>query len=507
MVSTAFPEATNAGVGVLARGGNAVDAACAASLALAVCEPQASGIGGQCMALLHVDGSTIAVDGSCRAPSLAHRSMFTDEQQLLLGYGTSTVPGMIATIGYLSEVYGCLDWQDIVEPAIRIAKQGYRITALQHKLQAENVTEFLSIPGRSGAMYFLKDGCVPFDIGDLFIQEDLAYMLEYVAEHGYASFYRGKIASQIDQDMRANGGHLRTEDLARVPIPILRNPVSGRYRGVRVDTIPPPGSGDGMLLILSTFQRVAGKVLQKRDLEAYRHMAEAFRQSLLQARKNPPDPSTYHQATSPGHIAAGKMHDAASMHDADLSDTTHLSVMDGEGNAIGITQSIELVYGSKAAAAGLGFLYNNYMSMFDLQDPASPYFLRPNAVPRSSASPSILFRDERPWIVVGSPGSSRILSAVSLFISHMIDGGASMYDAMHRPRIHCSAKGKVTMEEDEKTASIAAGLQNLGYPTDIIERYSFFHGAIQAVLWDAASGKFQGVAEVRRDGTADGPTR
>lgn len=187
MVASAFPDATKAGVEMLKKGGNAVDAACATALALGVCEPQASGIGGQSMAILHVDGKTFAVDGSSRAPSLAHISFFEKRSRSLIGYKATTVPSTVATLGYLNERYGQLDWSTIVKPSIRIAKRGYRITKLQYELQEKHLKNFFKVKSKSGAKYFLKDGEVPYEIGDLFVQDDLAYTLEQLATYGYRS--------------------------------------------------------------------------------------------------------------------------------------------------------------------------------------------------------------------------------------------------------------------------------------------------------------------------------
>ena len=500
MVAAVFPGAADAGAGVLARGGNAADAACAVSLAPAVCEPQASGIGGQCMALVRMGGSSVVLDGSGRAPSLARRSAFGNERDLTLGYRALTVPGMVATVGYLHERYGRLDWQDVIRPAIKLAGGGYRITELQSRLQSEYAEELLSVPSQSGAKYFLRDGCVPYGTGDLFVQEDLACLLEGLSEYGYGSFYRGSVASQIDRDMRENGGYLRGEDLARVPVPIERRPVSGEYRGVRIETAPPPGSGDVMLDALSHFEDIPGGELGGRGPRTLLRVAEAFRRCFADAEKSPPDPATYLQEggraarRGPGEPGGGPPEDG---------DTTHLSVMDCEGNAVAMTQSVELMYGSKAAAGGLGFLYNNYMSVFDLRNASSPYYLRPNAVPRSSACPSILYRGGSPWIVVGSPGGSRIISAVSLFLSGVIDGGLSAHDSMEMPRIHCTSGGVVSMEEDASLGEAARLLREDGRRVDVRERYSLYHGAIHAVLLE--NGRFCGVAEARRDGAARGP--
>lgn len=511
MVSTAFPEATAAGVSMLKRGGNAADAACASALALAVCEPQASGLGGQTMALVHADGRTVSVDGSSRAPSLADRHAPADRQGLLVGYGATTVPTTVATLGYLEGRYGCLDWQTVLEPAIRIARRGYRITPLQHRCQAENLDRLLQTV--SGARYFLKDCLVPYDPGDLFVQEDLAHTLEMLSQDGHESFYRGHIADMMDVDMRRNGGLLRRGDLAATHIPVERRPVCRTYRGVRICTMPPPGAGHAMLLVMMVLRRVSKRRMAAKGLKEYHYVAEALRRALVDRARRPLRPGARGLAPSPldsafvrrvcGAIRAGDPPGDAAVSEGG-GETTHLSVMDSEGNAVSLTQSIELVYGSKAAAGGMGFLYNDYMSAFETDDATHPYYLRPDSVPVSWACPSVAFLDGEPWMALGSPGSARIVSAVSLFLSRVADEGDSIYDSMERPRMHCSADGTISLEESDDWDGLAEHLASRGYRTNIRERRSFYMGAIHAVLRRVVGTGFQGVAEVRRDGVAGG---
>lgn len=516
MVATAFPDATTAGVTMLRKGGNAVDSACAAALALGVCEPQASGLGGQSTALLYVDRKMVAVDGSSRAPSMAHSSRLKRRSALLVGYRATTVPSTVAALGYMVERYGRLDWQTVIAPAIRIARRGYRITPLQSKAQAANVDELLSTG--SGAAYFLKDGQVPYEPGDLFVQDDLADTLKHLSEFGYGSFYHGTIADRIDSDMHNNGGLLRKNDLAQMPTPIERAPISRKYRGLRIYTIPPPGAGDTMLLVMMMLANIPSRHLRSKSPEAYHYVAEAFRKALLYRTQRPFDPSTYHQIQDSIHLSPrfAKQLSASIKNtvdpslpsgggEGDVEDTTHLSVMDSEGNAVSLTQSIELVYGSKAAAGGMGFLYNNYMSAFDTKKNSHPFFLRPNAVPWSSVCPSMVFQGKDLWLALGSPGSSRIFSTVSLFLSRLLDEGDSMYAAMERPRMHCSLNGTISLEMDDSADALARHLETKGYAIDMRERYSFYLGAIHAVLRCRTRPEFQGVAEVRRDGTAAGP--
>lgn len=518
MVSTAFPEATAAGVEMLRRGGNAIDAACAAAFALGVCEPQASGIGGQSHAMLHFQGKTIAIDGSSRVPSLAHHDRIGETHELIRGYRATTVPSTPAVLGYLHFRYGTLDWQHILEPAIAIASGGYAITQLQHDLQQRELKKFLKQPGRSGARYFLKNGKKPYKVGDIFKQPELAGFLERIARQGVKAFYTGTAAEQIDADMRQNDGFLRKEDLAHIPWPVERKPLTRNYRGVKVFTCPPPSAGRTLLLMLQILKNLPARFMLERDPKSLHFIAEAFRKALLNHKERPFDPNVYPQLPDDKKLLSNRYAKqlSASIRDVidpslplqDLypaqQDTTHLSVMDNQGNAVGITQSIELVYGAKVAADGLGFLYNNYMSSLELNDPSHPYYLRPNASPWSSVAPMICFYRGRLWMVAGSPGSERIFSTMCQFLSHIVDGGMPLSTAMVYPRFHCSVGGTLSIEAERFSAEVLQYLEAAGYTLDLRESYSFYLGAVHAVMKCQYSGDFQGVAEIRRDGFAAG---
>jgi gamma-glutamyltranspeptidase/glutathione hydrolase len=189
----------------------------------------------------------------------------------------------------------------------------------------------------------------------------------------------------------------------------------------------------------------------------------------------------------------------------DIEETTHFSLMDRDGNTVSMTQSIELSYGSKAAANGLGFLYNNYMLAFELDNPAHPYYLRPNAVPWSSAAPTIVFRRKEPWLAAGSPGSERIFSAVTQFLVKVLDGSTPISEAVDKPRFHCSIGGKLSYEDSRIASDVVAYLDGLGYKLVPRDAYAFYLGCVQAVIRRQTDAGFQGVADPRRDGTAGGP--
>lgn len=516
MVASAHPGATNAGAQMLALGGNAIDAACATGLALGVCEPQASGLGGQSIGLVHFEGRTFAVDGSSRAPSLAHIER-VGEGQDRLGYRATTVPSTPAVYGWLHERYGVLPWAEVLAPAIQLAREGYAITQLQHDLQRRARKEFRALPSGSGARYFLKDGRKAFAVGEIFKQGDLALVLEELARNGAGAFYTGDIAAQVDADMRANYGFLRSEDLALVPEPIERRPLQRRYRGYLVKSMPPPGAGRTLLLVLMTLGNLKSRFLATRTPTRHHFLAEALRKSFLMREDRPFGPDLYAQVAEKTMLSRQfARQQALSIVDVidealpleeqpSIEDTTHFSVMDQNGNVVSMTQSIELVYGSKAAADGLGFLYNNYMSAFEVDDPAHPYYLRPNAVPWSSAAPTIVFRRRQPWLATGSPGSERIFSTVAQFLVNVIDRSQTITDAMVEPRLHCSVGGLISLETDRFDPAVPEHLAALGYKLDPREPYAFYLGCIQAVLREQTGSGFQGVADMRRDGSAAGP--
>ena len=295
MVASAFPDATKAGVEMLRKGGNAVDAACATALALGVCEPQASGIGGQSLAILHINDKSVAVDGSSRSPSLAHSSVYVRKKNRKIGYKATTVPSTLSTIGYMHKKYGRLEWQTIVAPSIQIAKQGYKITQLQHDLQIRELESFLSIKSKSGAKYFLKDGLVPYEVGDRFIQNDLAHTLSIISENGFESFYHGDIAKKIDQDMRNNRDLVREEDLVFIRDPIEKKPISRKYRRVSVVTMPPPAAGRTLLLTLMMLNHLPSKFLRSGKMSSYHFVAETFRKAFLYRTQQPLQRHTYDQ--------------------------------------------------------------------------------------------------------------------------------------------------------------------------------------------------------------------
>jgi gamma-glutamyltranspeptidase/glutathione hydrolase len=514
MVATAFPDATHAGVKMLQAGGNAVDAACSAALALGVCEPQASGVGGQTMMLIYNGKKVIAIDGSSRAPSLAHvNAMYKFDKAS--GYRATTVPSTLATLGYVQNKFGLLPWYKIVEPAIQIAIEGYAITKLQHDLQVREIKNFNTVESKSGLKYFYDHG-VPYKTGAIFTQPDLSKTLIKIAQNGVEEFYTGSTAKIIDADMREHGGLIRQDDLALIPWPIERKPLKGSFRKMNLFTMPPPGSGRTLLFALSMLNTIQpGKLSKNRQMLI---LAEIFRKAFLERSDRPFDANFYPQVADKEMLSSKHAQQCiksiAKMvapglpiretEDELSGETTHLSVIDKDGFGVSLTQSIERVYGSKAACEPLGFLYNNYILDFEFDIPGHPFYLRPNSVPWATVSPTLIFNKNKLWMALGSPGSERIISTITQFLLNMFDKGMSMKEAMIEPRLHCSLGGRISLEADRFPADLIASLKEHGYRISKKDPFSFYLGAIHAVLKCHDGSGFQGVAEIRRDGIAAG---
>lgn len=518
MVSTAAPAATEAGAQMLARGGNAVDAAVAAAFCLGVAEPQASGIGGQSMVLLALrDGTTVALDGSSRAP-FAVPPGGVPGHSLKLGIHATTVPSTPAVLGYLLEHYGTMPLAEVLEPAIGTARKGFRVSALLHRLLSREATALQS--DRLVNEAFFKNGR-PLYAGETVLQPVLAACLERMAKVGWRDFYLGDIAAEIIVDMKAREGLVTEADLSQIPLPVEREPLRTTYRDREVVTFPPPGAGRALVQILSTLEQFTPEELTPQTPRWALILALTFRAALSDRKRSPADPALYPQEVNKWMLdkeyaqTIAKRIRTLTQWQLQSSyappptsgETTHLSVADGEGNLVAITQSIELVFGAKTMAAGLGFFYNNYMSAFELNNMMHPYYLLPGARPWSSVAPTLLLRRGHPELLLGSPGSERISTVLSQVISSVVDAKMTLAEAVEAPRLHADSTGQVFVESRLLTKDVVDTLQSAGF--DIVRRgaYSFFLGCVQAVQHvDKAQPIFTGVADPRRDGTVKSPT-
>ncbi|GAB4353514.1 MAG: gamma-glutamyltransferase [Gammaproteobacteria bacterium] len=505
MVATQHYHATEAGAAMLAKGGNAVDAAVAAAFALGVVEPAASGLGGQTMMLLHLaeGGRKFCLDGGSRAP---HRTPpgGLERSEQLRGHRACTVPSTPAVLAWALKHYGTKSLAEVMEPAIVLAEEGYRVSPLQHYITRREAKHLRNHPAGE---FFLKGGASPWPIGSRFRQPVLAETLRRLANAGIEDFYQGSIAREIHEDMVANDGLIRDDDLAQIPWPVERRPLATHFGNNRIFTFGPPGAGRTLIEALNLLHQFPEAGRDPDTPDGALLLAHVIRKANLDRSDRPDDPTLFAQELELGEDItdieyAKRVARRLRRRIKSQGETTHLSVMDASGNAVALTQSIERVYGSFTATPGLGFLYNNYMSAFEYQDIAHPYYLRPNAVPWASVAPTLVFRGREPWLAIGSPGSERIVSAI-LQVLLRLERGANPFDAVEAPRMHCSIKGKVSLEATRMRDDIPELLGRHGFEIDVRDPYSFYLGCVQLVLRE--KGEFVGVADPRRDGSASGP--
>jgi gamma-glutamyltranspeptidase/glutathione hydrolase len=501
MIATAHECATQAGKSILEKGGNAIDAAITAAFTLRVCEPMSSGLGGQTMALIYLKqkGNTIALDGSSRAPNRATLDMLS-KQEMRRGHRATTVPSTPAVLDYLRNQYGTLPLEHLLKPAIQVAKGGYIISKLQHHL-IERSCKILC--ENSGGSLFLRNGnSLPF--GYLFKQQRLANTLEHISNKGIDDFYKGDIANKICEDMKQNNGLIQMDDLANIPLPIERRPLSTKFLGKRVFTFPPPGAGRMLIEMINIIQKLPHRSINIKLPEGAVTLAKVIMQANIDRRDRPFDPNYYPQIDDEhmlNHKYAKKVAKRIRRELEGEGETTHLSVIDREGNIVSLTQSIERVFGSGAASPELGFLYNNYMSAFEYEDMSHPYYLRPNGVPWASVAPTIVFHGQHPWCALGSPGSERIVTAILQVLLRLKK--ENHMEAIMAPRLHCSLNGTVSLEASRMRNDILRALERSGFKLDIRDPFSFYLGSVQAVFHEKDG--YIGIADLRRDGSADGP--
>lgn len=508
-VATAFPLATEAGLELLRAGGNAIDAAVGAAWALCVCEPSASGLGGQTVLLIHfADGHTRVIDGHSRAPLAASLDTVSASQQRR-GYRSCTIPSTPATLDWVQRKYGALSRGRVMAPAIRIAEEGYTITPLQHR-QIGWVADALR--QSSSADLFLRNGLPP-GVGCTFQQPQLGLTLRRMADLGIEEFYHGAIARQIVVDMESNGGLLTEIDLKNCGVPAELEPVSTVYRGHRVISAPPPGGGLQLLLALNILAQLAPSGFKSTDEDWHEAIALAASAVFRERELRPHAPDSLTQARQhlseayARRIAAdiiGPQCSPALLNVAaeEAGDTTHLSVCDRYGNIVMLTQSIQSLFGAKVAHRDLGFLYNNYLCTCPRYP--HPYALGPGCRPRSNAAPTLVLQadsgTDRSVLALGAAGSRRIVSALLQVISGVIDRGLAIAEAISAPRVHGLAGRKVWMERPAASEALLARLRSRGREPIIKSRLNFAMGSVQALqfLPDAS---VRGAADPRRDGS------
>ena len=477
MVVSVHELASQAGVEMMQAGGNAVDAAVATGFALAVVHPQAGNLGGGGFMLIRMaDGKTHFIDYREKAPAKATANMYLDAQgnvipdASLVGYGAIAVPGSVAGMAYAQKKYGKLPLERVMAPAIRLAREGFELAREDAEdLRDDDLAKFP--PSRR---IFQRDGKY-YEAGEIFRQLELARTLERIAKDP-DDFYHGAMARELAAAMQRGGGLITVEDMANYEVK-ERELIRGTYRGYEIISAPPPSSGG--IALVETLNILEGYDLAEygnRSAEAIHLTSEAFRRAFFDRAEFLGDPDfakipvaqlidkkygvAWRESINPQHASPsaklarpaifGQLERYAALHGQPWSgrepeNTTHYSVADPEGNAVAVTTTLNDSFGSRVTAEGLGFLLNDEMDDFTakqgvpntyglIQGPANA--IGPGKRPLSAMTPTIVLKEGKLFLILGSPGGPRIISTVANILMGVIDYGLNIQEAVNGPRFH-----------------------------------------------------------------------
>ena len=519
VVSTGKYETSKIGADILKLGGNAVDAAVAVGFALGVCEPQSSGIGGGGFMMIRLakTGETKFIDFREIAPKNASPSMWVigedgkvvgNEKEI--GGKSIGTPGEVKGLLYALEKYGTMSKEEVMKPAIDMARNGYEVSAVMNR----DIKEKYNIIDNNAetAKIYLKDG-LPYEVGDTIKNEDLANTLERISKEGEKAFYTGEIAEAIVESVKEAGGVLTLEDLKEYKI-VEREPAKGNYRGYEIITSAPPSSGGAHIVqILNILENYDIGKLDINSPEYYHLFSEAIKMTFADRAKYMGD-TDFVEVPMNGVLSKKYANELSKNIDMNKSktytegdawkynesdDTTHYSIVDKEGNIVSVTKTVNNVFASGVVAKGTGVLLNNEMDDF-VTGEGKANSVVPGKKPLSSMSPTIVLKDGKPVMSLGAPGATRIITGVAQVISKVVDHKMDIQDAINAPRIHDDYE-KLVYETriPEKTIE---KLKEMGH-TVVPEGEWLEYPCVQGVTMNE-DGVLRGGADPRRDGKAVG---
>ncbi|MBL6754664.1 MAG: gamma-glutamyltransferase [Pseudomonadales bacterium] len=531
IVTSASRLASQAGVDTMQAGGNAVDAAIATAFALAVTWPTAGNIGGGGFMVYHgEDGDATTFDFREKAPLAATERIFLGLDGEIVansnhrGALSVGVPGTVAGLWKAHQERGSLPWAQLVAPAIKLAREGIPITYSLQSGFARNKSRFDLYPS-SQAKFFKADGTA-YELGELWVQEDLAHTLELIQASGRDGFYKGENAKRLADYMAANSGIITEEDLELYQ-PVEREPIRGNYRGYEIVSMPPPSSGGVALVQMLNILEGYDLSAMGHNSSAYLHvLTESMRRAYADRAEHLGDPD-FNEGMPLERLMdkdyAAKLRATIDMAKADVSDptkfaepyeseeTTHFSVVDSEGNMVSMTYTLEYGYGSAMVVAGGGYLLNNEMGDFNAMPGVTnargaigtaPNLVAPEKRMLSSMTPTIVAKDGKPLFTAGSPGGKTIINTTMQLILNVIDHDMNIAESVEAGRIHHQWLPDVTSIEERAVSADSLRLyEALGHPV----RVRGAQGAAMAVYHDREAGLFLGASDSRRgDGAAVG---
>lgn len=537
MVVSTSSYASKVGVDILKKGGNAIDAAVAVGFALAVTYPSAGNIGGGGFMVIHLaDGKNITIDYREKAPLSAFKDIYLDDEGNFLpemsqqGTTSSGVPGSVAGLIYALENYGTLSLEEVIQPAIELAKNGFILEERDARYFNNNLYKFEEYP--SSINVFTKDG-EPYEQGDLFKQPDLAWTLEQIKQKGKDGFYKGKVAELIVNQVSSLNGFITLEDLEKYE-PVERKPVTGTYRGYEIVSMPPPSSGGIALIeLLNILENYKLSELKWGSSKYYHHLIEAMKYVYADRTYHLGDSDFYpvpvEELTSKEYAntifkkiedSKNKAVPSDQIKSLDVTpvkestETTHYSVYDAYGNAVSTTTTINSSFGSGVVVEGAGFLLNNEMDDFSGKPGTQNQFgllgteansIEPEKRMLSSMTPTIVLKDGEPFIIAGSPGGSRIITAVFQVILNCIDFNMNIREAIEQPRIHHQwIPDSVYYERDAITEEIKKEMKAMGYSfmDELADRIII--GIVEGIIVDPENSLIYGSSDPRGGGAAIG---
>ncbi|UXP30601.1 gamma-glutamyltransferase [Reichenbachiella agarivorans] len=522
MVVSAHATASQVGVDILQKGGNAIDASVATAFALAVVYPLAGNIGGGGF-LVYMDAqknATTTIDFREKAPLAAHSKMFLDENGDLIkgsnhnGLLSAGVPGSVAGLYMAHQKYGKLPWASLVQPAIDLAEKGYPLSWNLHnhavEMYAEEKTDHI-MP----SLYKNESGEI-VAWGELWKQPALAKTLTAIRDKGQDGFYKGAVAKEIARYMKENGGIITMKDLEKYEA-VERAPIKGTYKGFDIYSMPPTSSGGVALIEMMNVMELAGLDSIEFNSAAYVHIvAEAMRRAFADRAEYLGDPDfnpdmPLDRLTSKEF--AQMRYDNIDLTKASVSDssqfgqlydghnTTHFSVIDKDGNAVSLTTTLEYLYGSKMGSPKLGFLFNNEMGDFNpipgYTDTGwligtQPNQIQPEKRMLSSMTPTIVSKDGKPYLVIGSPGGRTIINTVFQTVLNVLEYDMRIDKAIEAMKIHQQwMPDKIYYEEDLMSPDTRDILIQMGHTVEARENF----GRLMGITVDPKEGYYVGAAD------------
>ncbi|NOZ74908.1 MAG: gamma-glutamyltransferase [FCB group bacterium] len=533
MVVSATDQASLAGITMLKKGGNAVDAAVATAFALAVTYPQAGNLGGGGFMVTHLaDGTDFTLDFREMAPQGAFRDMYLDstgnvaEGRSLYTHLAAGVPGSVAGLlkAFQDHGSGNLSLKEVLAPAIKLARKGFRISSgLARTL---NVFHDYFIRNQSAAEIFIRSDGRPWKAGDRLIQKDLARTLKYIAKSGREGFYSGPVAEKVAAEMKRGGGLITAADMARYEAK-YREPVRGTYDSLEVLSMGPPSSGGALLIqMLNMLEAIPLDSLGWNSSQYIHYLTEAERRAYADRAEHMGDPDFWdvplkmllskdyaakRMATvSPDTATPSAQVFAGDPLPYESRETTHFSVVDQAGNAVSVTTTLNTSFGCGVVVRGAGFFLNNEMDDFAAKPGVPNVYglvgkeanaVQPGKRPLSSMTPTIVLKAGKPWLVVGTPGGSTIITSVMQVILNCAEFNMDVEAAVAAPRVHSQWLPDVIMTEPNGLVKdVRVNLQRMGH--QIIPYRWGYIGQVNAIR--VTSDGLYGGSDVRGENAAVG---